>query len=457
MIYSQITINLLALRSNSIALGIACALIFSGCVSHPSFQDAIATNHLLTNSKNRSHSAGLIGGMDVSKVDSQLLSEIQSIELAYSRGDCKEIAGRVENLINLIMDEHPTKFPLSVLVAISTCTAQLDESDSEQLMRARILVDESLAKLTPTWDRIRLLESKAAILTRQGRFQEALIARQDLAKFLKQQEQKKLENDFAMVRLHSDFRLLNRNEQEQISDINRLASNEGKLFEAVNQIQRLKMETRLSDSPFHSTLQRTEEAIMQRAEELFSRENGRLANILEKGDFELAKATAEILKRQFPMANFHRRIVSTLNIFSNLAGNDDSEFHLAISPNALETTNLSPELRKNLAKKAINEGNPEQAVKLLRAIPIDHRNPSDISLLAEADANHVRDLRFRVKEIFMSANNSSDSSEKVEKLLQAVDLLNFISTEYPKSSVRKQIERNILSIRAELQNLRKTR
>lgn len=186
-----------------------------------------------------------------------------------------------------------------------------------------------------------------------------------------------------------------------------------------------------------------------------------------KGDAVSLESAAGKIRRLFPSRPHQARIDSiTGSQNANktvLAENPNAQNPqcASLTPAAMlspaERADLSPDKALQMAKMALNDGKPGDAVEILDGLSETNKNEKTRGLRREASEAHIKDMRRKASEIYKRVSLTSDAQSKLDSLSQCKQILENILNRYPEtdSYTRRNIQKFLNSVSENISELRK--
>jgi hypothetical protein len=125
--------------------------------------------------------------------------------------------------------------------------------------------------------------------------------------------------------------------------------------------------------------------------------------------------------------------------------------------NSAERFDLSTDKALQLAKMALNDGKPADAVDILDNLSEANKNEKTRGLRREASEAHVKDMRRKASEIYKKVAIIGDTQGKLDSLSQCKQILESILSRYPEtdSYTRRNIQKFLNSVSDNISELKK--
>jgi hypothetical protein len=188
-----------------------------------------------------------------------------------------------------------------------------------------------------------------------------------------------------------------------------------------------------------------------------------LEEVRLKGDASATEELAGKVRQMFPSRPHQVRVDA---LVGSQSGNKASVADLATTQCNTAASNangsndkgeLSAERALQLARIALNEGNPGDAVVALDNLSDAQKSDKTRSLRREASEAHIRYLRRKANELYQRGTIASDNQAKLDSLAQCKQILENILTRYPEtdSFTRVKIQKFLNSVSENILELRK--
>lgn len=378
-----------------------------------------------------------------------LLDSISEIESMFARSNCEGVQRSSQDIYENSSPQVVSALPLSTRLAMSVCASRLLAGDPEQGRNALSYLEAAERSLVPLWDPSEISLFRAKILESLGDRAGALEVRRNLIVRFQQKTQQTLEkNQLEILQLSEKYESLSEFEK---STLRRFASESFRQSGLSTAVEEMTAALSASSNPDYSEfLRELRDTAIFRLESEFAKQSLPLVQALSSANRNDVNELIAELERKFPSESFRKRIQALVGAYekqTELPLFDEGEG----TPKAGSLLTYDERIRR--AKEELNRGRPDEAVELLRTIPEASRTGEAAHLLREAETVHIRELRLRVRDLFQTADTRPNASAKIRIYEQCLEVLNSILEQYPETSFRRSIERNIRNIESRISEI----
>ena len=381
---------------------------------------------------------------------------VTQFESALAKRDCSTIRSLEKQLV------APTEsYSNSVQLATLWCAHQKSPNEKELTSRLLAAIDHSIKNEAPLFDASFLEQLRADALSAAGDFQ---AARQSFAKALGQsalQFMNLVSGQALRSELHGLESVLTGAQAALLRDVR------DNLATPLTQAAALtKFDELLSQVPPGSAKDKLLSArlkLFSAFELAFASQLAGLEEVRLKGDASATEELAGKVRQMFPSRPHQVRVDA---LVGSQSGNKASVADLATTQCNTAASNangsndkgeLTAERALQLARIALNEGNPGDAVVALDNLSDAQKSDKTRSLRREASEAHIRYLRRKANELYQRGTIASDNQAKLDSLAQCKQILENILTRYPEtdSFTRVKIQKFLNSVSENILELRK--
>ncbi len=392
----------------------------------------------------------------VPQSEPQGLAFVTQFEMALAKRDCETIRTLEKRLV-----APAESYSNSVLLASLWCAQQKDPTERAALNKLNSAIEQTLKNEAPLFDASFLELLRAEALAASG---EAQASRQAFAKALSvsalqfmnlvsgqtlRNELQGLEGSLSGAQL-----ALLRDVRSNLADPMTQAAAMTKFDELLSQAPA---------GPVKDRMQAVRLKLFSAFELAFASQLATLEELRLKGDTVATDELASKLRKMFPSRSHQARVDALVGTaqsnkpqIADTSTNQCSPLALANTPN-LEKGDLTAERALQLARAALNDGKPGEAVETLDSLADVQKTDVTRRLRREASEAHIRDLRRKANELYQRGTNSPDKQAKLDSFSQCKQILENILTRYPEtdSFTRVKIQRFLNSVSENIQELRK--
>lgn len=122
-----------------------------------------------------------------------------------------------------------------------------------------------------------------------------------------------------------------------------------------------------------------------------------------------------------------------------------------------DRSDLSADKALQLAKLALNDGKPGDAVEILDSLAEANKNERTRGLRREASEAHVKDMRRKASELYKRVSMTGDAQLKLDSLSQCKQILENILSKYPETDAytRRNIQKFLNSVSENITEIKK--
>ncbi len=399
-----------------------------------------------------------------------IAQELRAIEAAFSRRSCPQVSEHERRLAPL--RKGKLALPLSTALAFAVCDAESTPNDKAKGERALALLEEAQKNLVPAYNFLFLEDLKTERFTALGDTTRALESRKRMRAYISSLDALLVKVDGEILRLSGGAEQLSAEQKARHNEALRLWPSDDTLFDALKILDDLLAE--VVNANARALLLQTRAAVLSRIEDDFARESSLVEMRLKEGREPEAKEQAARMRDRFPRDSYVRRIDAlvglTPHVLSPLPGQSlpgsgaPSTDATASSAGgsfpaggteASATGVLNSEAAFDSARKALDEGRPEDALQTLRALPEGAQNDKTRRLRRESVDLYVRNTRAQVRNLYNRAGASADLAQKAELLRECKKKLEELLAKAPDAPGRSGIERNLRTINQDLEGIPK--
>lgn len=381
---------------------------------------------------------------------------VTQFEMALGKRDCKTIRSLENQLV-----APPESYANSTLLATLWCEHQKNPKDkelSEKLFRA---IDQALKSEAPLFDATFLENLRSEALVASGELQ---AARQSQAKALSQSALEFMSLVSGQV-LRSDFQdielLLTGGQAALLREVR--SSLADPLTQAAALTKFDDLLSQVSDGPVKDKLLMARLKLFSAIELAFASQLASLEEIRLKKDAASTENMIAQIRKLFPSRPHQQRIDSLVGPqIQSQTTIVDLDPNQCLSTNSVakvgqEKTEITSDRALQLARSALNEGKPGDAVDVLDSLPETQKNDKTRSLRRESSQAHIRDLRRKANELYQRGNISGDNQSKLDSLAQCKQILENILSRYPETDqfTRIKIQKFLNAVSENILELRK--
>lgn len=395
---------------------------------------------------------------DINKSDSAETSAafVTRFEGALAKRDCSTIRSLEKQLV-----ATPESYSNSVHLATLWCAQQKLPNDKELTTRLFAAIDQSIKNEAPLFDASYLEQLRADALSAAGDLQ---AARQSFAKALGQsalQFMNLVSGQALRSELNGLESILTGSQAALLRDVR------DNLTTPLTQAAALtKFDELLSQVPPGSAKDKLLYArlkLFSAFELAFASQLAGLEEVRLKEDTSATEELSLKVRQMFPSRPHQVRIDA---LVGSQSGNKASVTDLATTqcnaaashPNGSnDKGELTAERALQLARIALNEGNPGDAVVALDNLSDAQKSEKTRSFRREAAEAHIRYLRRKANELYQRGTIASDTQAKLDSLAQCKQILENILTRYPEtdSFTRVKIQKFLNSVAENILELRR--
>lgn len=386
---------------------------------------------------------------------------VTQFEAALAKRDCSTIKSLEGQL-----SAPPENYSNSVTLAISWCHLQKSPQDKQALGAFVAAADLALKTEAPLFSVGFIEQLKADAYTSAGDMSSAR------ASFSKAMSLSALQfmSLVSGQALRSDLQgiepLLTGAQSALLKDVRSNLSDQSTQAAALTKLDELL--SQVPQGPIADKLSLTRLKLFAAFELAFASQLGTLEEIRLRGDAAALDDATNKIRKLFPSRPHQARIDSIAG--SNAAGKPitaDSPTATpanqcaAISPqdvlNSTDRSSLTADKAMQLAKLALNDGKPGDAVEILDSLSETNKSDKTRSLRREASEAHIKELRRKASELYKRVTLTNDAQAKLDSLSQCKQILENILARYPEtdSYTRRNVQKFLNSVSENITEIRK--
>lgn len=381
---------------------------------------------------------------------------VTQFEIALGKRDC----GVIRNLEKQLV-APPESYSNSVSLATLWCNHQTNPQDKEVADKLLEAISQAMKNESPLFDSTFLELMRSEALAASGEIQ---ASRQSQAKAISQsalQFMGLVSGQVLRAELQDTEQLLTVGQQALLREVR------GHLADPMTQAAALtkfdEIIAQVPEGPAREKLLMVRLKLFSAIELAFA---SQLASLEESRLKKEATTTDELIvkvRKMFPSRGHQQRIDSLVGIQSpnKTALLENTNNQCATPPTAsqagLEKSDLTADRAIQLARSALNDGKPGDAVEVLDSLADAQKNDKTRVLRREASQAHIRDLRRKANELYQRGNLAADNQAKLDSLSQCKQILENILSRYPEtdSFTRVKIQKFLNSVSENILDLRK--
>lgn len=391
-------------------------------------------------------------------IDVSLLgSTVTQFESALSRRDCQQVKNLKDSLI-----APPASYGGSVFLATLWCAQQESPNDPETNERLTEELNRIEGQKTSLIDPVFIEELRAEALRRSGQTAEARSVTTKAIGISAQRFMSLVSGHVLRNELIELERGLSGKQSELLESVKSSLSDPMSQALALVKLDDLIAQLPQGDAKNNALLVRLK--LFSAIEYSFASQLTTLEELRIRGENTKADGLAVTLKKQFPSKPHQDRINALVGpeVMNAPEVNPSQASNLCI-PNSpsfgglADRSELTAERAIQLARIALNDGKPGDAVQTLDGLPDVQKSDKTRNLRREASEAHIRDLRRKANDLFQRGNVSSDSQTKMDSFEQCRQILERILNLYPEANryTRVKIKKFLDSVSDQLIELRK--
>lgn len=382
---------------------------------------------------------------------------VTQFETALAQRDCNKVGELEKQLI-----APPGNYAGSVLLATLWCNQQKNPLDAEVNTRLQNELSTIGKKQTPLFDAVFLEELKIESLRKSGQMAEARAASANAIGISAQRFMSLVSGHVLRNELNGLESSLSGRQVEILESVRNSLNDP--MSQALALVKFDDLLAQLSESELKNNLLLVRLKLFSAIEYSFASQLTTLEELRVRGDNKKANDLAMTLKKQFPSQPHQDRIAALIGPETMRAPevvNNQNQNTCPTTPTALgsltDRSELTADRAIQLARIALNEGKPGDAVQTLDGLPDTQKSDKTRNLRKEASEAHIRDLRRKANELYQRGNISSDSLTKIESFDQCRQILEDILNLYPEANryTRVKIKKFLDSVSENLIELRK--
>jgi hypothetical protein len=382
---------------------------------------------------------------------------VTQFETALAQRDCEQVSNLEQQLV-----APPGNYAGSVLLATLWCAQQKNPLDSEINSRLQKEFEDIGKKQVPLFDAVFLEELRIESLRKSGKVTEARSASANAIGMSAQRFMSLVSGHILRNELNDLEKSLNGKQLEMLENVK--TSLNDPMSQALALVKFDDLISQLPENDLKKSLLLVRLKLFSAIEYSFASQLTSLEELRVRGENSKADERALTLKKQFPSQPHQDRISAIIGIETMRAPEQamsQNQNACVANPNALgglsERSDLTADRAIQLARIALNDGKPGDAVQTLDGLPDTQKSDKTRNLRREASEAHIRDLRRKANDLFQRGNVSSDSLTKIESFDQCRQILENILNLYPEANryTRVKIKKFLDSVSENLTELRK--
>lgn len=394
---------------------------------------------------------------DQATTSSSVRAIVTQFETALAQRDCERIEELEEQLI-----APAGSYAGSVLLATLWCAQQNNPADSELNARLAKEFDEIKQKQVPLFDAIFLEELRIESLRRSGKFEDARTAATKAIGVSAQRFMSLVSGQVLRNELNGLEKSLSGKQVELLESVKE--SLNAPMSQALALVKFDDLIAQLPEGDQKSNLLLVRLKLFSAIEYSFASQLSSLEELRVRGENRKADDLALTLRKQFPSKPHQDRINSlvgpeVMSAPELVAAQTQNQClpGTATLGSLTERGELTADRAIQLARIALNDGKPGDAVQTLDGLPDTQKSDKTRNLRKEASEAHIRDLRRKANELYQRGNVSSDNQTKIESFDQCRQILENILSLYPEANryTRVKIKKFLDSVSDSLVELRK--
>jgi hypothetical protein len=386
-----------------------------------------------------------------------ILGQISRFQSALSKRDCKTIQSLSQD-VTLNEENNST----GVAFAIYWCEQQKSPKDKPALERVLSSADQLQKAEAPFLNTAFIEQLKAESLDAAG---DTAGARASFAKAMSLsalQFMTLVSGQTLRLELQSIEPLLTGAQSALLNDVRTSLADPSKQANALTKLDEL-----ISQIPagvIYDKLLATRLKLFAAFELSFASQLGSLEETRLQGNVAALETAAASIRRLFPSRPHQQRIDSILGknpTTEGVAGKPSTQQCAALSPadilNSADRSDLTSDKALQLAKTALNDGKPGDAVEILDSLSEVNKNERTRGLRREASEAHVKDMRRKANELYRRVAMTGDAQAKLDSLSQCKQILENILVKYPDtdSFTKRNIQKFLNSVSENITELKK--
>lgn len=388
---------------------------------------------------------------------SSLRSTVTQFENALSQRDCQQVQSLQDSLI-----APPASYGGSVLLATLWCAQQDAPNDPETNERLAEEFNRIEDQKTALIDAVFIKELRAEALRRSGQTTEARSVTTKAIGISAQRFMSLVSGHVLRNELNELESGLSGKQSEQLESIK--ASLSDPMSQALALVKLDDLIAQLPQGEMKNNALLVRLKLFSAIEYSFASQLASLEELRVRGENSKADGLAVNLKKQFPSKPHQDRVDALVSpdVMTAPEINPTQAANLCV-PNSptlgglVDRSELTAERAIQIARIALNDGKPGDAVQTLDGLPDVQKSDKTRNLRREASEAHIRDLRRKANDLFQRGNVASDSQTKVDSFEQCRQILEQILNLYPEANryTRVKIKKFLDAVSDQLMDLRK--
>lgn len=385
------------------------------------------------------------------------LMQVSQIHTALAKRDCKTVDSLAENL-----PEAAESFSSGIAFAIQWCGHQKSPKDKAALERVLNSAEQLQKSEAPLLNSAFIEQLKGESLESAG---DMTGARASFAKAMSLsalQFMTLVSGQTLKLELQSIDPLLTGSQSALLNEIRLSLSDSSRQATAIAKLDEL-----LSLVPAGSVYDKllaTRLKLFAAFELSFASQLGSLEETRLQGNTTALESSAANIRRLFPGRAHQQRIDSILGKnppADSAAAKPAAQQCAALSPtdalNSADRSDLTADKAMILAKTALNDGKPGDAVEILDSLSDVNKTDRTRGLRREASEAHVKDMRRKASELYKRVVMTGDSQAKLDSLSQCKQILENILFKYPDTDTltKRNIQKFLNSVSENITELKK--
>jgi len=382
---------------------------------------------------------------------------VTQFETALAQRDCDQVKDLGEQLV-----APPGSYAGSVLLATLWCAQQDNPLDPEINERLQKEFEEISKKQVPLFDAVFLEELKIESLRKSGKLNEARSASANAIGISAQRFMSLVSGHVLRSELNGIESSLNGKQVEILESVK--SSLNDPMSQALALVKFDDLLAQLPESELKNNLLLVRLKLFSAIEYSFASRLTTLEELRIQSENRKVEELATKLREQFPSQPHQDRInaiVAPETMRAPELPTAQNQNVCTQNPSTVgslsERGELTADRAIQLARIALNEGKPGDAVQTLDGLPDTQKSDRTRNLRREASEAHIRDLRRKANELYQRGNVSSDNLTKIESFDQCRQILENILSLYPEANryTRVKIKKFLDSVSDNLIELRK--
>jgi hypothetical protein len=385
------------------------------------------------------------------------LTQVSQLQAALAKRDCKSIESIADDLPNAGQNNST-----AIAFAIQWCAHQKSPKDKTSLERVLSSAEQIQKTESPFLNAAFIEQLKAESLEASG---DTTAARAAFAKAMSTsalQFMTMVSGQTLRLDLQALEPLLTGAQSALLNEIRLSLSDNARQATALTKLDEL-----LSQVPaggVYDKLLAARLKLFAAFELSFASQLGTLEETRLQGNVAALENAAGNIRRLFPGRAHQQRIDSILGKTSSpesAANKTPAQQCAALTPaevlGSSDRSDLTPDKAMMLAKTALNDGKPGDAVEILDSLSEVNKNERTRGLRREASEAHVKDMRRKASELYKRVAMTGDSQAKLDSLSQCKQILENILVKYPDtdSLTKRNIQKFLNSVSENITEIKK--